>query len=57
MIARIWAHLTAGVRDEAYDRGHEDGINLHRRRAANICLASQGSTDREKAYARRRVYV
>ena len=55
MIARIWAHLTAGVRDEAYDRGYEDGLNLHRRRAANICLASRGSTEREKAYARRRV--
>ena len=59
MIARIWAHLTAGVTGRAYNRGfkdgHEDGINLHRRRAANICLVSQGSTERERDYARRRV--
>ena len=57
MIAKIWAHLTKGVRDEAYDCGYDDGYRTRDRRAANICLASRGSTEREKAYARRRVYV
>ena len=62
MIARIWAHLTKGLRNRVfvdgykggYNRGYEDGYRTRDLRAANICLASQGSTERERDYARRR---
>ena len=47
MIARMWAYLTAGVRDGAYDRGYDDGF------VDGINALRQGSTEREKAWVRR----